>query len=166
MANADQASRVKGVNDWTAHIGSHVGITVPNMDEGRRFYCDTLGFRETATYEAAGPSIDEMTKTPGAVVKTAMLETPGGSRIQMQTFEPSGSERTMMKMNDHGLTHLSFGVEDVRAEYDRLCAAGVAFRNEPVALQFEDGDHPMNGFDAVYFEDPWGLPLEFIGPTS
>lgn len=148
-----------------AHIGSHVGLTVPDLDEGRRFYCDILGLRETETYHASGPGIDRMTGVTGGIVRTAMLEVPGGSRIQMQTFEPAGSMDTSNKLNDRGLTHLSFAVQDVHAEYERLLAQGVTFRAPPLALQFEETTHPMNGMDAVYFEDPWGLALEFVGPS-
>jgi len=165
MSTEQAAGGLQPISDYVADIASHVGLTVPNLDEGRRFYCDLLGFAETATYQASGPAIDAMTGTPNVTVKTAMLEVPGGSRIQMQTFEPHGAERIASRMNDHGLTHISFGVRDVHAEYERLSAAGVHFRNPPTALQFEDPHHPMNGLDAVYFEDPWGLPLEFVGPT-
>jgi catechol 2,3-dioxygenase-like lactoylglutathione lyase family enzyme len=157
---------MKPISTFVSHIATHVGLTVPDMDEARRFYCDLLGLAETETYQASGPAIDAMTGVKGVTVRTAMLEVPGGSRIQMQTFEPGGAERTAGRMNDHGLTHLSFGVQDVHAEYRRLLAAGVKFRNEPVALRFDDPTHPMNGLDAVYFEDPWGLPLEFVGPTA
>lgn len=151
---------------FVSGIGTHIGLTVPDLDDARRFYCDLLGFVESLTYEARGPGIDEMTGVEGGVVRTAMLEVPGGARIQMQAFDPPGETgRSSGKLNDQGITHLSFGVEDVRAEHERLTAAGVTFRNEPIALQFDDPSHPMNGFDAVYFEDPWGVPLEFVGPS-
>ena len=159
-------SDLNPIETWVAHIGSHVGLTVPDLDEARRFYCDLLGLKETETYEASGPAIDAMTGVEGVTVRTAMLEVPGGARIQMQTFEPPGALAISSRMNDHGLTHLSFAVRDVHAEYRRLSAAGVKFRNKPVALKFDDESHPMNGMDAVYFEDPWGLPLEFVGPTA
>lgn len=165
MASANDLDGLRPLDAAIAHIGSHVGLTVPDLDEGRRFYCQVLGLRETETYEASGPGIDRMTGVTGGIVRTAMLEVPGGSRIQMQTFEPTGSTDTSNRLNDRGLTHLSFAVQDVHAEYERLLAQGVAFRAPPLALKFDDATHPMNGMDAVYFEDPWGLPLEFVGPT-
>lgn len=153
------------LSPWISAITTHVGLTVPDLDEGRRFYCDLVGFAETETYAASGPAIDALTGVPGAIVRTAMLEVPGGSRIQMQTFEPHGAF-CIPRMNDVGLTHLSFGVQDVHAEYARLSAAGVTFRSPPQPLLFDCPEHPMNGFDAIYFEDPWGVSLEFLGPTK
>lgn len=36
----------------------------------------------------------------------------------------------MLALSDSGLNHLSFGVEDIHGEYERLKAAGVEFLGE------------------------------------
>jgi catechol 2,3-dioxygenase-like lactoylglutathione lyase family enzyme len=61
------------------------------------------------------------------------------------------------------LNHLSFGVQDVWAEYERLKAEGVVFRCEPITA--DAPGHAVDKFQYVYFEDPWGLTLEFMGPV-
>ncbi len=152
------------LSDRVSGITTHIGLTVPDLDAGRRFYCGILGLRETETYEARGPLLDELTGVPDVVVRTAMLEVPGGARIQMQTFDPAGGPGDP-RMNAVGLTHLSFGVRDVVAEHARLTAAGVRCRVDPTPMRFADARHPMNGWTVIYFEDPWGLSLELLGPT-
>lgn len=165
MGGGDAPAGLRTLSTWVSGITTHVGLTVPDLDEGRAFYCGLLGFEETATYEASGELLDQLTGIPGVVVKSAMLAVPGGIRIQMQTFDPPG-ELGPIRHNDRGLTHLSWGVQDVQAEYDRLSAAGVRFRNAPLAMQFDhDPQHLMNGWTVAYFDDPWGMPLELLGPT-
>ncbi len=63
-----------------------------------------------------------------------------------------------------GLNHLSFGVQDIHAEYERLKAAGVRFTSEVLPLDFGPGEI-LTGWSVVYFSDPWGLTLELLGPT-
>lgn len=164
MAVSEQKQGLRMLSSWVSGVTSHVGITVPDIDEGRRFYCDLLGFEEMATYESTGPLLDRLTGIENVTVKTAMLAVPGAMRIQLQTFDPPG-EQTRRWHNVPGLTHLSYGVQDVQAEYDRLSAAGVTFRGDPVAMRFDDPQHLMNDWTVAYFADPWGLPLELLGPT-
>lgn len=160
----EQTQGIEPLSNWLSGVAYHVGLTVPDLDEGRRFYCGLLGFEEAFTYESTGPLVDAWTGIENVTVKTAMLAVPGGIRIQMQTFDPPAPDPGV-GMNAPGLTHLSFGVQDVHAEYDRLSAAGVKFRAEPVSMKFDDPHHLMNGWSIVYFDDPWGMPLELLGPT-
>jgi catechol 2,3-dioxygenase-like lactoylglutathione lyase family enzyme len=152
------------LSGWISGITSHIGVTVPTLEEGRAFYCGLLGFEETATYESRGAFMDEITGIPDVVARTAMLSVPGGMRLQMQEWEPKGAPQTY-RHNNPGVTHISWGVQDVQAEYERLGALGVAFRCAPVPIDFADRSHPMNGWTVTYFDDPWGLPLELLGPT-
>jgi catechol 2,3-dioxygenase-like lactoylglutathione lyase family enzyme len=152
---------VEPLSQWISGIASHVGICVPDLDEALAFYVGLLGFEETWRMTAEGGMLGRMLNNPDAKQTVVQLLVPGGSRIELQAIEPISGEGG--KINDPGLNHLSIGVTDVRAEYERLKGAGVPFPSEP-----ESGSHPgipVDGFEYVYCEDPWGLIIQFMGPA-
>ena len=97
-----------------------------------------LGFEEV--WAKTDIDMAAVTGIPGLREKTLVqLLVPGGSRIELQEFDPPGriAERPI---TDSGLNHLSFGVEDIYAEYERLKAAGVKFNSEVLDLDFGPGE--------------------------
>jgi catechol 2,3-dioxygenase-like lactoylglutathione lyase family enzyme len=161
MGQGREKSGITPLSEWIAGISSHVGICVPDMEQAKRFYCDLLGFEEAWSVVGEGEFLEKLTHIPGAKETCVQIIVPGGGRIELQHYEPEGEIGTA-KINNQGLNHLSFGVKDVWAEYERLSAAGVKFRCEP--LPVTNPGHPVDGFLCTYFEDPWGLTLELMGP--
>lgn len=151
------------LSTWVSGITSHVGIEVPDLEEARRFYCDILGFEEAWSIEVEGPLLEQLSRIPGAKEEMIQVIVPGGIRIELQKYTPQGTLGESA-VNNQGLNHLSFGVKDIYAEYERLVSLGVHCRCEPLPLDFGLG-HPMTGFSVIYFDDPWGLTLELLGPT-
>lgn len=150
------------LSDWVAGISYHVGICVPDMTEARRFYCELLGFEEVWEAAGGGKDLEDLTHIEGVYEHCVQLVAPGGGRIELQAYQPL--EDGAAAINRQGLNHLSFGVRDVWAEYERLRAAGVSFRCEPKTLP--PGDHAVSGYTFVYFDDPWGLTLELMSPPA
>ena len=144
----------------------HVGIEVPDIDEGLRFYRDVLGFEEAWRINpGSGELLDRITGIRG-LDETAVVQlvVPGGVRLELQQYKPQGTVGAC-EVNNQGINHLSFGVPNVRAAYERLSAAGVKFRSEPVDMP--DGLEVLpDGWAVVYFEDPWGTVLELLGPSN
>lgn len=151
------------LSTWVSGVTSHVGIEVPDLDVARHFYCEILGFEEAWEIEFGGPELERLSKIAGAQERMIQIIVPGGVRIELQQYSPQGSIGRSA-VNNQGLNHLSFGVKDIQAEYERLTALGVHCRSEPIPLDFGPG-HPMTGFSVTYFDDPWGLTLELLGPT-
>lgn len=151
------------LSTWISGVTSHVGIEVPDLEVARNFYCGILGFEEAWEIEFGGPDLERLSGIPGAREKMIQIIVPGGIRIELQQYTPQGSVGRSA-VNNQGLNHLSFGVKDIAAEYARLTALGVNCRTEPIPLDFGQG-HPMTGFSVIYFDDPWGLTLELLGPT-
>lgn len=150
------------LSGWISGASFHVGIEVPDLEVARAFYVDLLGFQEAWILEDIDMS--GVTGIPGLREKACLqLLVPGGSRIELQQYEPQGRVGGT-SVTDQGLNHLSFGVKDVYAEYARLKAAGVEFDGPPIDLDFGEGAQ-MSGWTVVYFRDPWGLTLELLGPT-
>lgn len=156
---------MKMTNEYVSRSSSHIGIAVPDMEEALRFYRDLLGFEEVWRLHVDAEMIGRISAVPGAgpmFNHTVQLLVPGGSRIELQAYEPHGKTGGH-RMNDQGFNHLAFSVADVQAEYERLKAAGVNFRAEPVYLDYPG--HPIGGYMHVYFDDPWGLTLQLLGPA-
>jgi catechol 2,3-dioxygenase-like lactoylglutathione lyase family enzyme len=166
MSAQEQGTKKEGLDTlstWISGTSSHVGIEVPDLDEAHRFYCGILGFEEVFRLDFEGPVLEEASKIKGAKESFIQIMVPGGIRIELQKYEPQGTLEESSVANQ-GLNHLSFGVKDIGAEYERLTSLGVTCRTEPIPLDFGPG-HPLTGFSFLYFDDPWGLTLELLGPT-
>ncbi len=61
----------------------------------------------------------------------------------------------------HAGSHIALEVDDVRAMYARLVAAGVSARSEPLALGPEAGRH-WAGCVVVWMTDPDGATVELV----
>jgi methylmalonyl-CoA/ethylmalonyl-CoA epimerase len=83
----------------------HVGVVVPSLDEGLRFWRDVLGMRLTksATIEDQG-------------VRAALLEV-GGSEIELlEPLSPEGGVGRFLARRGGGLHHVCFETDDVARE--------------------------------------------------
>lgn len=144
-------------------IGFHVGLNVPDMDAALAFYRDLLGLEVSWRHFVSGPVLEEITGIPGAKADVVQLLCPGGSRLELTAYAPTGN-RAPRQQNDVGLTHLSFGVKDVEQMQLRLEAAGVKFASRPLAIS--GSDHPLDGWTVTYLSDPFGTTLELLGRTQ
>jgi glyoxylase I family protein len=162
MQPAARFGREDYAGDLTADMGFHVGLNVPDMEEGLAFYRDVLGLELSWRHYVSGPVLEQITGIPGAKADVAQLLCPGGSRLELTAYAPTGSNAPV-RQNHVGLTHLSFGVNDVPGVQKRLEAAGVAFASRPLAIS--DPSHPLDGWTVTYLSDPFGTTLELLGRT-
>jgi len=142
----------------------HVGISVPDIDAARTFYCDVLGMEATTPWNFS-PSErgDEILELEGASART-LLGRAGNMHLELFEFT-SPTPRTRdepRRVCDHGFTHLGFevereAIEDVFAELE---SAGVRW-HAPLSTD-EDG------FTATYGRDPFGNAIEIqsVPPDS
>ncbi|MFO0688386.1 MAG: VOC family protein [Myxococcota bacterium] len=134
----------------------HTGISTPDLDRAIHFYCDLLGFEILTRFErpSGSPGMDAMLDLPGVGFQAALLRL-GRTMIEVFQFTAPEPVRAPARRRvcDHGLTHLCFQVDDVRAEYARLSAAGMVFHCAP-----QVGD----GAIFVYGRDPDGNAIELI----
>ena len=92
----------------------HVGVVVPNLDEGLRFWRDTLGLRfiKSATIEDQG-------------VKAALLDA-GGSEIELlEPTNPDGGVGKFLARRGGGLHHVCFESDGVDADLEAAHAKGI-----------------------------------------
>ena len=131
----------------------HVGMSVPSLDEARRFYVGLLGFSELGAAEfARDEDIDRILALEGASAKVAFLAF-GDFKIEMFEFLAPEQHRddTGSPVHFHGITHLCLDVTDVREVHARLKAAGMRFHSDPV---------DKAGVRTVYGRDPFGNVIE------
>jgi methylmalonyl-CoA/ethylmalonyl-CoA epimerase len=92
----------------------HVGVVVPSLDEGLKFWRDTLGLRfiKSATVQDQG-------------VRAALLDA-GGSEIELlEPINPDGGVGKFLARRGGGLHHVCFESDDVEAELEAARAKGI-----------------------------------------
>jgi len=140
-----------------------VSFTVSDIARSKEFYGDLLGLPlayemvhqhpytsvqvgyERAHLLAAGFYIGARDGDRAEVLELLEYVNPQGSRVEMETANT-------------GIAHLAMYVDDIWAEYERLRAAGVTFRSEPVLV--EEGVNV--GVRTVYLRDPDDVTLELV----
>ena len=99
----------------------HLGIAMPNLEEGLYFYEKLLGLtvqrRETVESER---------------VNVAMLPVGGSSRVEL--LEPTDADSTIARFIDKrgpGLHHVALRVDDLALTIEHLKSKGARLLNEP-----------------------------------
>ena len=125
---------------------SHIAIGVSNMERALRFYRDLLGLRVT---------LDDPQENPGGILSRVSdtqrtrhgvylrwEDGPDATFIVLSENRPTSGEP--LKLNQVGLHHFAFWVDDLQETYEKVKAAGV-----PVVL-------PPTVFDTVAYGEPAG----------
>ncbi len=130
----------------------HVAIGVPDFERGLRFYRDTLGLEvvESSDFDGTIPLVDRAIGLPRVTAKMAMLKAPNAFIELWQYSNPEPTDRRGRPC-DYGYVHFCLQVDGIRAEYDRLVAAGMEFAGEPV---------DFGTASAIYGRDPFGNVIE------
>jgi methylmalonyl-CoA/ethylmalonyl-CoA epimerase len=92
----------------------HIGVVVPNLEEGLRFWRDALGleFKKSATIVDQG-------------VKAALLDA-GGSEIELlEPIDPEGGVGKFLARRGGGLHHVCFESDGVDADLEAARAKGI-----------------------------------------
>jgi len=134
---------------------NHTGQVVTDLERSKRFYQEVLGF--TFWYEITPP--DAMTAKlnclPPPLGVTASYLTLDGFVLELIHYSASGATAPYQPraMNDPGLTHVSFAVDDVRAAAEKVV---------------EHGGEIIDASDvglALFIRDPDGQLLELLPAT-
>ena len=99
-------------------------VLVDDQEKALRFYTDVLGFVKKHDIPM-GPYRWLTVVSPGDEDGTELVLEPDA--------HPAAGVFKRALVED-GIPYTSFGVDDVQAEYDRLCSAGVRFTQPPVAM--------------------------------
>ncbi len=97
----------------------HVGVAVKNLDDSVRVFSKLLGIDNVATEEVADQK-----------VKLAFFPAGGTSVELTEATAPESSIAKFIDKRGEGVHHLSFEVDDIRAELARLKASGFQLIDE------------------------------------
>lgn len=137
---------------------SHFGICVSDLDQSLAFYCGALGFEKAETTEV-GSEFAGLMDLPDVAVTSQFIRR-GPIAIELLAFQapnPFG-ERTRRAVNQFGLTHLSFRVDDVSAAAERI----VKFGGSIVQSSRTTVDLGGTALEFVYCTDPDGVRVELM----
>ena len=96
---------------------SHVGIGVQNLEEARAFFRENFAL----------PSSDQ--EDFGELIFSFIPF--GGTTVELlQSTKPDGQIARFIEKRGQGVHHISFEVDDIQAELDRLKSKGIALINE------------------------------------
>ena len=118
-------------------------VPVNSPTEAFAFYTQVLGFIERLYMPEANLAI------------VASPEEPDGTGLLLEPNDNPISSTWQQALHAAGLPVIVLGVEDVQAEYERLKALGVVFRQEPTTTDF--------GTTAV-FDDTCGNFIQLYQP--
>lgn len=146
------AGKVRGMH--------HIGITVPDIEEGISFFKAVFGAVEVFRTGPFDVDQDFMENKLGAarhskIRDLVFLRCGNGTSVEL--FEYEGDSSTPAKRpSEVGGMHLCFEVDDVHAAATRLRDLGVELLDGPNLVDAG----PLAGFNWIYFRAPWGLILE------
>jgi methylmalonyl-CoA/ethylmalonyl-CoA epimerase len=97
----------------------HVGVAVKNLDDSVRVFSKLLGIDNVATEEVADQN-----------VKLAFFPAGAASVELTEATSPGSAIARFIDKRGEGVHHLSFEVDDIRAELARLKASGFQLIDE------------------------------------
>ena len=137
----------------------HTGITVSNLERSLAFWRDVLGFEFSHTAHQTGELALEITGVEGAEIKLAVLNTPGGHKIELLEYlAPADRKPANLRPCDVGAVHVALLVEDLDAVLTQITASGWKAAGKPQTLMAG----PNAGKRVVYVRDPDGTTIELM----
>ena len=136
----------------------HFGICVANVQRSVDFYCKGLGMEDVASYEVGSEYGPVMGVAGELKVQSRFLRKDGFS-IELLGFDSPGTQGSTAArpMNQLGLTHLCFAVQDVEGVAARLESLGGKILHQTrKRIEKKDGWFQ----EVVFCTDPDGVRLE------
>jgi glyoxylase I family protein len=133
----------------------HASLTVADLERSLRFYRDLLGIAVRERVDTAAATFTAVSGDASRRVRIADLDLGDGRVLELIEDRDHDPPQT------HAGGHIALEVDDVRAAYARLVAAGVSARSEPLALGPEAGRH-WAGCVVVWMTDPDGATVELV----
>lgn len=138
----------------------HIGIVVKNLDKSLEFYRDLLGLKIVREMDESGRYIDNMLSLKNVKVRTVKMSANNGvTLIELLEFKsPLGNQRNC-KVNDIGVSHIAFTVNDLNKCYEFFKGNGIKF-NAPPQIS------PDGCAKVTFCHDPDNNPIELVEVLS
>ena len=130
---------------------NHVGHCVTDLERSRRFYVEAIGFKPWFDLQPPDEPSSRLLRLSTPLGMNCAYLRLGDFVLELLEFTSSGTVATEPRvMNETGLTHLSFAVDDVPAACERVEALGGTVL----------ADTDLGG--AIFVRDPDGQLLELL----
>ncbi|GAB3226438.1 VOC family protein [Glycomyces halotolerans] len=100
-------------------------VHVDDQEQALRFYTEVLGFLPKTDVPLGGENRWLTVVSP---------ESPDGVELLLEPSDHPAVRPYKEALANDGIPYISFAVENVRAEYDRLRELGVKFTQEPLTM--------------------------------
>ncbi len=144
---------------------SHIAVCVADLEKSLEFYREKLGLvvKMHTTQEMArrpGAESAEMYERPrkARTVANIYFDSPDSPQPFLVLTSHPGDEvgGDPIKLDQKGISHISFGVENVKAYAEELIAKGV-----PLAGTMEDFTDASGNVRTIFVYDPDGILVQF-----
>ncbi|MTH18186.1 VOC family protein [Flavobacterium sp. LC2016-01] len=140
----------------------HVGINVPDLDQGVTFFSDVLGFKPVTQLgpiplDAGWKEANHINPATGAVT-IKMINAGTGASIEVFSYADNKGSKVHPNSDDIGASHIAFYTSDINESVKYLKSKGVKILGEPFLTPSGD----TAGESWVYFETPWGSKMELV----
>jgi catechol 2,3-dioxygenase-like lactoylglutathione lyase family enzyme len=124
----------------------HVGISVIDLEKSVKFYTDVMQMDLDYRTKNKGEIISRIVGVKDADFDVAVVR-KGSLRIELLDYksEEKKKKATYPAQDQPGLVHISFLVDDVQKEYERIKAMGFEFNSPPMVAR-------ENGPTIAYFK--------------
>ena len=133
----------------------HSGIVTDNLESSLKFYGDFLGFKEVRRMEESNFFIATVLGLEGVDVTTIKMSDPGGGQIELLHFKSHPKKRDERRINDIGISHVAFTVDNIKQLHEDLKNSGVSFVSSPRLS--DDG-----GATVAFCRAPEGTFIELV----
>lgn len=143
----------------------HVAITVPDLEQGIRFFVDVVGGEHVYTTGVFENTTGDWMTTninvdARARLRIAMVRLGSATTLELFEYEAVDQRTEIPRNSDRGASHLCFYVDDMGAAVAYLKTVdGVRVLGDPTAV---GEGQPNHGATFVYWLTPWGHQLELI----
>ena len=103
---------------------THTGVFVSDQDEALKFYTETLGF--VKKHDVPVGQFKWLT--------VVSPDDPEGTELLLEPNDNPVAQAYQKGLFDQGIPATSFGVTDIRAEFEKLKSLGVEFMMEPTEV--------------------------------
>ena len=140
---------------------SHIAICVRDLDKSLAFYRDILGMRVTLdqVQDTTTGGLPHVYKHPRKTRRTVHVRYGEGNTtpsLVLPSHPGDQADGEPIKLDQVGISHLSFTVKDVRALAEELVAKGVQLAGPMDAFSNAQGE-----VSSIFVFDPDGIMVQF-----
>jgi len=138
----------------------HIGISVIDLEESVKFYSTIMQMNIDYRASNKGEIISRIVDIKDTDMDTCVLE-KNNLRIELLDYKNNERKKLINYPNQDqpGLVHISFLVDNVDKEYERIKAHGYEFNSPPMVAR-------ENGPKITYFKGPDNVIIEIFEKNS